>query len=350
MLRFRLYEEGEPFADYLEWFLGESLRAVVDNKVEWNTAEFSRLNQKELTEAIEGAHPVPSSRIAHIFDRMRFNSRKKRIRRRFGLGDLFVGPDDGKVRMVITPDCDIVVRDGGRGASRLLTVGGTICGLGDEKALASNLIFYGTPRTPKAITWELKDVMSHEFAEELSRLQVGETAYAYCATMRALPAQTIQKEVLGDLARVGSAVPPTVYVVGPVKVYLKRMVNNGPQVAELDDLEETHAQVFMPRGGSDKKKRALFTSRFVRTLVARLEGIDEAELFPEDRGHRNNWIGNGTRVRKVMLHEGIRLPGEGIFKMFASVGARKGRNWLEIVVDVSDEAVIRTHGTDPLAS
>ena len=25
LLRFRLYEEGEPFADYLEWFLGESL-------------------------------------------------------------------------------------------------------------------------------------------------------------------------------------------------------------------------------------------------------------------------------------------------------------------------------------
>ena len=40
LLRFRLYEEGEPFADYLEWFLGESLRAAVDDKVEWNMQAF----------------------------------------------------------------------------------------------------------------------------------------------------------------------------------------------------------------------------------------------------------------------------------------------------------------------
>ena len=148
LLRFRLYEEGEPFADYLEWFLGESLRAVVDNEVAWNAEEFARLNEQELTEAIEGAHPVPSSRIAQIFHRMRFNSRQNRIRVRFGLGDLFIAPDKKSVRMVINPDCDLVLRGGRRGASRLLTVGGTIRGLGDEKAIAGDLILYGTPKAP----------------------------------------------------------------------------------------------------------------------------------------------------------------------------------------------------------
>ena len=346
LLRFRLYEEGEPFADYLEWFLGESLRAVVDNKVEWKAEEFSRLNEKELTEAIEGAHPVPSSRIAQFFDRMRFNYRQTRLRVRFGLGDLFIAPDNKSVRMVITPDSDIIVRNGRRGAGRLLTVGGTIRGLGDEKALAGNLIFYGTP---KALTWDLKDVVSHDF-DDMSELQVGGTTYSYYATMRALAAQAIQKEVLGDLARVGSAVPPTVDVGAPVKVYLKKKVENRPQVIELDDLEEAHAQVFMPRGGSDKKTRALFSSRFVRTLLARLEGVDEDNLFPDDLGHRNNWIGNAARVRQAMLRDGVRLPGEGIYNVFTSVGILKGKNWLEIVVDVSDEALINAHGTDPLAS
>lgn len=326
LLRFRLYEEGEPFADYLEWFLGESLRAVVDNRVEWNTEEFLRLNERELTEKIEGAHPVPSSRIAQFFDRMRFNSRQNRKRVRFCLGDLFVASDNKSVRMVITPDCER--------------------GLGDEKALAGGLIFYGAP---KALTWELKDVAAHDF-EDMSKLQVGETVYSYHATMRALAAQAIQKEVLGDLARVGSVVPPTVDVGAPVKVYLKRKVKNESQMIELDDLEEAHAQVFMPRGGSDKKTRVLFTSRFVRTLAARLEEIDDSDLFPPDRGHRNNWIRNSTRVRKAMLHDGIRLPGEGVFKMFASVGAQKGKNWLEIVVNVSDEALIKTYGTDPLTT
>lgn len=345
LLRFRLYEEGVSFADYLEGFLGESLRAVADNKVEWNAEEFSRLNQKDLTEGIEGAHPVVSSRIAQFFDRMRFNSRQNRERVRFGLGDLFIGADKRSVRMVITPDCDIIVRNGRRGASRLLTVGGTIRGLGDERALAGHLIFYGTP---KALTWEVKDVVSHDF-DDISELQVGGTAYSYYATMRALAAQAIQKEVLGDLARVGLAVPPTVDVGAPVRVYLKKRVEKRPQVTEVDDLEEAHAQVFMPRGGSDKKTRALFTPRFVRTLLARLEGVDDTDLFPDDLGHRNNWVGNATRVRNAMLRDGIQLPGEGIFKMFASVGSLKGRHWLEIVVDVSDKALIKTQGTDPLA-
>lgn len=346
LLRFRLYEEGEPFADYLEWFLGESLRAVVDSKVAWNTEEFSHLNEKELTAAIEGAHSVPSSRIARLFDRMRFNTWENRVRGRFGLGDLFIGPDDRNVRMVITPDCDIVVRGGNRGASRLLTVGGTIRSLGEDKALAGNLIYY---QTPKAITWELKDVMSHGFTDDMSTLQVGETAYSYHATMRALAAQAIQKEVLGDLARVGSAVPPTVYVVGPVRVYLRKNVENQPRMTELDGLEEAHAQIFMPRGGSEKKKRVLFTSRFVRTLVARLEEIGDTDLFPEHREHWRNWTTDATKVRKAMLHDGLELPGEGVFNAVTSIGKQKRKSWLEIVVDVADEALINVHGTDPLA-
>ena len=346
LLRFRLYEEGETFADYLEWFLGESLRAAVDDGVEWNTEEFARLNEKKLTDEIEGAHTVPSSRIAALFNRMRFGSRENRVRVRFGLGDLFIGPDHRHVRMVITPDCDLVRRGESQRASRLLTVGGTIRGLGDDRALAGDLILF---RTPKAITWELKDTMSHDFTDDISKLQTGEETYSYHATMRALAAQTVQKEVLGDLAKIGSAVAPTVYVVGPVEVYLKRMVKNRPQMTKLDGLEDARAQVFMPRGGSEKKMRALFTSRFVRTLVARLEAVENTDLFPNDRVHRKNWIGNATKVRKAMLRDGVQLPGEGLFKLLTSIGAQKGANWIEIVVDVADEALINMHSRDPLA-
>ena len=345
LLRFRLYEEGEPFADYLEWFLGESVRAAVDDKVEWNAEEFSRLNDRQLTNEIEGAHSVPSSRIASLFDRMRFNSRENRVRGRFGLGDLYIGPDRRTVRMVITPDCDLVVRGEHRAARRLLTVGGAIRGLGEHKALAGNLILL---QTPKAITWELKDVMSHDFTDDMSKLHVGETTYSYHSTMRALAAQTVQKEVLGDLARIGSAVPPTVYVVGPAKVYVKKLVENQSQVAELDGLEDAHAQVFMPRGGSEEKMRALFTSRFVRTLVARLEAIDDTELIHGDREHRKNWIGNAARVRQAMLRDGLELPGKGVFKLLTSIGTLKGTNWLEIVVDVADDALLNMQSTDPL--
>ena len=119
-------------------------------------------------------------------------------------------------------------------------------------------------------------------------------------------------------------------------------------MAALGDLEDARAQIFMPRGGSEREMRALFTSRFVRTLVARLEEIEDADLMPDDREHRKNWIGNATRVRKAMLHDGLQLPGKGVFKLLTSIGAQRGTNWLEIVVDVSDRALISLRGTDPL--
>ena len=79
--------------------------------------------------------------------------------------------------------------------------------LGGEKPVASGPIFY---QTPKAIIWELKDVGSHQFTGDMSESQVGETACRYCGTIRALAAQAIQKEVLGDLAWVCPVVAPTV--------------------------------------------------------------------------------------------------------------------------------------------
>ena len=346
LLRFRVYEEGEPFADYLEWFLGESLRAVVDDTVKWNTEEFTQLNERKLTEGIEGAHPVPSTRIASFFGRMRFNLRENRIRKRFALGDLFIASNNRNVRMIISPDCDMVPRGRNRGARRFLTIGGTIHGLVEDQALVSELIFY---QTPKAIKWNFKDVMVHDFGD-LSEVDVGETKYSYFGTMRAMPAQTIQKGVLADLSRVGLAVPPTVDVSAPVKVYIKRMVDGKPKVSEFEKLEEARAQVFMPRGGKEEQKRALFTSRFMRDLAARLEGMDEGELFPQDRGHRRNWISDPIRVRRAMLREGLKLPGEGIFKskLLIGDGEGQGKNWLEVVVDVSDEALIQLHTMDPL--
>ena len=345
LMRYRLYKEGTPFADYLEWLLGESVRAVVDSHVEWHKDAFSRLNDEKLTEAIVGAHQSPSSRIAKLFHRIRFDSGSNRVRSRFALGDLFSDPTERNVRMVITPDCDLVVRNGCPNASRLLTVGGTIRGLGDKQAFADNLIFL---RAPKAITWNLKDVMSHSFGD-VTELEVDETTYSYYATMRALPAQTIQKEVLGDLARVGAAVPPIIDVAAPVRVYVKTSVGGRPHVIKLDELQEAHAQVFMPRGGSDREMRALFTSRFVRRLVALLEEINETDLFPDDRHHRSDWIKKPLKVRKAMLTDGISLPQKGLFGMFASIRTPEEKSWLKIVVDVSDDALMRIQETDPLA-
>ena len=344
LLRFRLYEEGGPFADYLEWFLGESLRAIVDDNVEWTTDSFSRLDDQELTQAIEGAHPLPSVQIARFFHRMRFNSWEIRERGRFALGDLFVAPSGESVRMIISPDCDLGSRKRKPAAKRILTIGGKIRGLDEDRAFAGDLFFLNTP---KAIQWKSKDLMTHEFGDTQT-LDVNGTAYEFFASMRPMFAQPIQKDALADLARVGVAVPPTVNVGAPIKVYLKKRVNNQSRVVELQGLEESCAQVLMPRGGRETRKRALFAQKFVRELVAKLEKMEEDDLFPDHRQHWRDCIVKATVLRKAMLRDGLELPGEGIFKIATSIGEPKQRSWLEIVIDVSDEALIELDGTDPL--
>ena len=307
LLRFRLYEEGEPFADYLEWFLGESLRAIVDDRVEWGTPEFSQLDDRRLTQAIEGAHPLPSNRFAQFFHRLRFNSRAKRTRIRFGLGDLFASPNFKSVRMVVSPDCDLVSRNGRRAASRILTIGGSVRGLHEDHAFAGELIFHNSP---KAIKWNYKDVMTHEF-EECTSLQVDGMSYTYFGSMRPLPAQSIQNAVLSDLSRVALAVPPTVHVGAPIKVYLKKKVGNQGRVEELEELNEARAQVFMPRGGNEKQIRVLFTPRFVRDLRAKLQELSEDDLLSHHRNYWRAWGRPGRDGSKCHVARGFGVAREG---------------------------------------
>lgn len=344
LLRFRLYEEGEPFADYLEWFLGDSLRAIVDDKVDWKNNEFGNLNDRTLTQAIEGAHPFPSPRLAKFFHRLRFNSWETRGRGRFALGDVFVSSDHKGVRMVISPDCDLVPRNSKPATVRILTIGGSIRGLNEPGAWAGELIFRNSPR---AIKWDYKDLRTHEFGD-CTNLLVDGKPYAYFASMRAMPAQTIQKAVLADLSRVGLAVPPTVDVGAPVKVYLKKKIGNQGKVEELSGLKEARVQAFMPRGGKDLKIRVLFTPKFFRDLLARLQGLSEEDLLCAHRDYWRSWLSQADNVRGAMLRDGLVVPGEGLHRMETSIGKRKENSWLEIVVDVSEEALIELQGIDPL--
>ena len=346
LLRMRLYDEGQPFADYLEWLLGESLRAIVDDVVNWGQDEFGGLDNPKLTQSIMGAHPVPSTRIAEFFHRMRFNSRGLRQRRRFELGDIFIGPEAKCIRMVISPDCDLIQGAGRRGAIRILTVGGEIRSLEEEGTFAQELICRGTP---KAIRWNLKDLMTHKFGD-VNELEVDGTTYEFMASMRPMAAQVIQKSALADLSRVGIAVPPIVYVGAPVKVFLKTNENNQARLVELKGLGKDPAQVFMPRGGADNSKRALFTPMFVRQFFEILEGIDENDLFPSHRDHLRGCIRRAGDLRENMLRRGLVFPGKNICKLMVSVGGEaRGKNWLEIVINVADEALIELQGTDPLS-
>ena len=347
LLRFRLYEESVPFADYLEWFLGESLRAEVDNQVDWSASEFSNLNDRKLTESIRGADPMPSQRMGRSYDRIRFShTHVNRVRHRFCFGDVFLDPEKNDVRMVITPDCDLVSRENNeRNAKTLMTVGGTIHGMNENRVYADNLVYLDD--TINSIEWHIKDLMSHKFGD-ISRIKVNATEYEYFASMRTIPAQSVQKLVLGDLARVGLAVPPTVYVVAPVKIFVKMADKKNPWF-KLESLEDARAQVFIPRGGSDRKMFALFTTRFVRSLVARLGEINKDDLSREHQTHLKNWINQVEKVEEKMLEEGIELPNKGIFNMYASTESKNRKHWLNLVVNISYEDRNVLESSDPPA-
>ena len=100
--------------------------------------------------------------------------------------------------------------------------------------------------------------MTHEFSD-VSTLHVGKVPYLYFGSLRAMSAQMLQKAALADLSRVGLAVPPTVDVSAPVRVFVTKNMHNRARMVELEGVEEPRAQVFVPRGGKDVHKRLLFT-------------------------------------------------------------------------------------------
>ena len=344
LLRFRLYAERERFADYLEWFLGESLRAVADDAVAWESDEFSHLDDRALTQPIEGAHPRPSTRLAKFFHRTRFNSRQSRRRHRFMLGDLFISPTSKFVRMVISPDCDLVRPDASNATKRILTIGGKIRRMHEEEAWAGDLIYQNGP---KAIKWNFKDLMTHGFGDE-AKLKVDGNTYRFLASMRSMDAQQIQKIVLADLSRVGLPVPPTVDFGAPVKVFLNRKVAGQGRLEEFTNFDqEPRVQVFMPRGGNESKRRILFNSRFVRELIVRLTELDEADLHDDHRSAWSRLISQPEKIRTAMLHDGLELPGEKPFDIVTTIGEPRKKGWLQLVVNISEDALVSVYGVDP---
>ena len=338
LMRFRLYDEEEPFSDYLEWFLGESLRSLVDEEVEWDTKHFQDLDNEDLTRTISGAHPFPSDKIARFFHRLRFNRHKTRNRKRFGLGDVFLSPDGKYVRMIVSPDCDLVVRDGKRAAVRLLTVGGQVKAFKDEGAFAGELVHLND--ATKAIKWLNKDLMTHA-ADEFGKLNVDGTTFTFLGRLRGLSAQAVQKATLANLSRVGVSVPPTVYVGAKVSCFIKSLDGTQVKRVELKDLPEATVQVLMPRGGNDAKKRVLFTQKYTRAVLEHLETCD-ADSFHED--HRDCYeivIKHGEELRQAMVSKGLELPGSlEKFGVSLSVDKPIKKPWLQFVCDLNDDSIL----------
>ena len=124
LVRFRLQDEEQPLTEYMDWLLGECLRGLVEERVDWQHEAFAKLdNENDLSKAIEGAFEGPSEPIARFFHRVRVNGRELAANQRYQLGDIFVQRKGNGVRAVVTPDCDLVVRRGKARVKSVLTMG-----------------------------------------------------------------------------------------------------------------------------------------------------------------------------------------------------------------------------------
>lgn len=345
LMRFRLYDEGEPFADYLEWFLGESLRAVIDENVAWKGAHFAELDDRNLTDAIEGADLLPSQKMARFFHRMRFNRHETRGRHRFALGDVFISKNRKSVRMVISPDCDLVPRGNKIAAARILTVGGVVKGLEEDGAYAGELVWLDSS---KGIKWELKDLMTHD-AASIDKIKVGDSEYTFFSRLNPLPAQAIQKQALADLSRVGVAVPPTIHATAPVITYLKLQGDNQEQLVPIEGLPSSRAQVLMPRGGRDSHKRLLFSPAFVRALHNYLVELDAETMVEKYRECLPLLLGKWDNFSTQLKRTGLKLPGRDNDLLVGATAQKPSKHvWLQFVCDLSDDALIEMESVDPL--
>lgn len=346
LFRFRLLSEGERMSDYLEWMFGESLRALVDEHVEWTDEAFKKLDDAELSKGIEGAFEGPSTQIARIFHRIRIDDHKSRPPQRHSLGDIYLS---GKwARTVVTPDCDLLVRSGKTKVSQILTMGGELRSFDEDSASADQFVFRGN--RPYSLKWNPKDLQTFPITGEGSLNDNPD--YALTGTLRPLYAQEMQRQALTDLSRVGTAVAPAMGVDAKVSAWLR--VKNGEGTAfEKLDIEGV-ATILLERGEAKSGHKVLLRRPFVHALVDKLATTDPDRLTEQDSERLADFLKekNEDQLISGFLTKGSLTKDKGPLgtKLMIS-GKPDGKQdspWLQLLLQLSDEGMEELLTVDPL--
>ena len=345
LMRFRLREEGQPFREYLGWLFGECLKGLIDEKVNWENSSFSRLEGvDELDRNIEGAFEGASVTITRLFHRSRVDSHRKSTIRRYRLGDLFARPEDRIVRVVITPDCDLMERNSTREPKRVLTMGGTLNTFDQKNTAADDFLLFNDQ--PFGVTWNPKDLMAFPFDGHDSLRE----SCQFVGTLRGVYALEMQRRALTDLSRVGLPVAPALGINATATVWIWK---NGCYV-QLSICSSSRATV-IPARARGKEHRVLFPRPFVHELIDRLSEMQSADLSTEHNNLRLSALNNGgiNKLYTTFCREGIRPNAKGIFGIMLILGDGQNtdqvKSWLKIKLDLSDETVEDLSIFNPLA-
>ena len=270
LLRFRLRPEASGVTQYLDWLFGENLRGFTERRIPWHHQSLAALETNPgLENAIEGSHEGPTTAIANLYHRARLAHRQGRHEAEYRLGDIFQRIDSDDLRVVVSPDCDLVRRPKGPDrvltakVERILTMGGTLSDTSSEDALADELLLLD--QEPKYVEWNPKDLTTFPVAG-LGALHTS-ADFRYLGTFRPAFALSAQNRALVNLSRIGLPVPPALGVQAQVDVWNK--LDDQPAVP-FDPPLHGIATLVPRREGPELGHRVLLRRSFFNELVERL--------------------------------------------------------------------------------
>ena len=352
LLRFRLQEEGEPMGHYFEWLFGESLRALVDNCVDWSHAAFRLLDDHELSKGVEGAFEGPSVRIASMFHRIRINEYQLRQQERDELGDLYISTDGVGIRAVVTPDCDLVPRKGKFKVSSILTMGGVLRSFDKESTSTDHFIM--RKGKPYSVKWNPKDLRSFPVTGESSL--AGTSELVYSGTLRPLYAQEMQRVALADLARLGLAVSPAMGINAKVKAYIRVKKGKGTDFIEVTVEGGAVATIMLGRGEGEQGHIVLLRRRYLHELTDALTKVKAEDLDGPDAERLKNFLleKKGAERASGFLTKGALMKEAGPlgtrFLIAVTPEKKTDSAWLQFLLCVDDAAMEELLAADPLFS
>lgn len=325
LVRFRLAEENVGLEEYLEWFFGECLLDAVSANItrEMPSAD-PPLNRISAAKRIEGAFDGPTEKVAELYHRVRLEEPRPGRQAYFRLGDVYcLGAGKPKqIAAVMTPDCDLIIRDGRRPSPSLLLVHGTLKAFdAPDASIADFVILDGKPYN---ITWNTKELSTHPF-DAWPAPGMSDDERRYIGTLRPLYAQELQRRVLADLGRVGLSVAPAIGLTAAVKISVKEASGKKKEIISPSDVLKGPVYIVPSRGGNDKTK-VIFRRQFVYEFTQLLIGLDPATLPPTGKTNLRqltDYPANQAKLHKmhidgVHLEElvdlGIAVTGKSSFK------------------------------------
>lgn len=334
LIRFRLEKEGQELVEYMEWLLGEYLLDETARNFYARVEGQPSVREVVTTqESVEGAFDGQTQTVAHIYHRVRVEDVRPGRAPSIRMGDLFLSSDGQRISAVLTPDCDLVVREKNkRRAKRLTLVNGTIKAFDRKNTAAADFIMIdGTIRN---ISWSKKDIETQEFSWAItpgeSRRQLG--------TLRPMYAQQLQRAILHDLGRVGLAPWPALYVEADVELWY---INEKSEHKALPfAVGAAKTCIVMPRrpdAPEDEKHQVVFTRPLIRKVKELLKALPEASLPADNVQHLRSLV-DGQQDEQLFREacRGVALEARLPYQILVTqTDQQKVRNWAWLQVRVS---------------